>query len=199
MAVSDQWISELDENTPDGATERVNVLDDHIRAIKRVLVNTFANFTGEEVEASEDDLSTLAGAAAAGGVQFVDAKGQNDGYASLDSGGQVPIAQLPFGDAGFPTATRMLFQQASAPTGWTKVTDAFYNNKALRLTTGTTMNGGDLDFNDVFKSHNTGGPSQTASVTDDGTTQVNVASSAHTHVLDLDVAFIGVIIATKDA
>ena len=37
--------------------------------------------------------------------------------------------------SGFPSGTRMLFQQASAPTGWTK--DTANDNMALRLTSGT--------------------------------------------------------------
>ena len=37
----------------------------------------------------------------------------------------------------FPTGTRMLFQQTTAPTGWTKDTTANLNNTALRIVTGT--------------------------------------------------------------
>ncbi len=50
----------------------------------------------------------------------------------------------------FPAGTRMLFQQTTAPPGWTKVTDAAYNNVALRLVTGTVSSGGTQDFTDVF-------------------------------------------------
>lgn len=39
------------------------------------------------------------------------------------------------GAAAFPAGTRMLFVQASAPTGWTKVTT--HDNKALRIVSGT--------------------------------------------------------------
>lgn len=38
--------------------------------------------------------------------------------------------------SGFPSGTRMLFQQPAAPTGWTKVTSGV-DNMALRVTTGT--------------------------------------------------------------
>ena len=34
----------------------------------------------------------------------------------------------------------MLFQQTNAPTGWTKITAAEYNNAALRLVTGNVTN-----------------------------------------------------------
>ncbi len=40
----------------------------------------------------------------------------------------------------FPSGTRMLFQQTNAPTGWTKITAAEYNNAALRLVTGNVTN-----------------------------------------------------------
>lgn len=39
-----------------------------------------------------------------------------------------------------PSGTRMLFQQTNAPTGWTKITVAEYNNAALRLVTGNVTN-----------------------------------------------------------
>jgi len=44
----------------------------------------------------------------------------------------------------FPSGTSMLFQQTSAPTGWTKQTS--HNNKAIRLTTGTVGTGGSSAF-----------------------------------------------------
>jgi hypothetical protein len=40
----------------------------------------------------------------------------------------------------FPTGTAMLFQQTSAPTGWTKSTT--HNDKALRVVSGTASSGG---------------------------------------------------------
>jgi hypothetical protein len=42
------------------------------------------------------------------------------------------------------SGTSMLFQQTSAPTGWTKQTS--HNNKAIRLTTGTVGTGGSSAF-----------------------------------------------------
>jgi len=40
----------------------------------------------------------------------------------------------------FPAGTRMLFQQSSAPTGWTK--DTSHNDKALRVVSGSAVGGG---------------------------------------------------------
>ena len=48
----------------------------------------------------------------------------------------------------FPAGTSMLFQQTSAPTGWTKQTA--HNDKALRLTTGTVGTGGSSAFSTAF-------------------------------------------------
>jgi len=48
----------------------------------------------------------------------------------------------------FPSGTKMLFQQSSAPVGWTKSTT--HDNKALRVTSGTASSGGNSAFNTVF-------------------------------------------------
>jgi microcystin-dependent protein len=44
----------------------------------------------------------------------------------------------------------MLFQQTSAPTGWTKLTT--HDNKALRVVSGTAGTGGSTGFSSVFAS-----------------------------------------------
>lgn len=48
--------------------------------------------------------------------------------------------------AGFPTGTRMVFQQTTPPTGWTKDTAAALNDAAMRIVTGTVGNGGSVAF-----------------------------------------------------
>lgn len=50
----------------------------------------------------------------------------------------------------FPSGTRLLFQQTSAPTGWTK--DTTHNNKAMRVVSGTAGSGGSVDFTTAFAS-----------------------------------------------
>jgi len=45
---------------------------------------------------------------------------------------------------GFASGTLMLFQQTSAPTGWTKQTT--HNDKALRVVSGTASSGGSVAF-----------------------------------------------------
>lgn len=51
-------------------------------------------------------------------------------------------------DIMFPATTAMLFQQTSAPTGWTK--DTTHNDKALRVVSGTASSGGTNAFSTVM-------------------------------------------------
>lgn len=46
--------------------------------------------------------------------------------------------------------TKMLFQQTSAPTGWTK--DTTHNDKAIRIVSGTASSGGSTAFSSVLTS-----------------------------------------------
>jgi len=55
----------------------------------------------------------------------------------------------------FPAGTSMLFQQTSAPTGWTKATT--HNNKALRVVSGSVSSGGSVDFTTAFASKSVSG------------------------------------------
>ena len=52
--------------------------------------------------------------------------------------------------AAFDSGTLMLFQQTSAPTGWTKQTT--HNNKALRVVSGAASSGGSVAFTTAFAS-----------------------------------------------
>ena len=54
-------------------------------------------------------------------------------------------------DEAFPSGTKMLFQQTSAPTGWTKVTSGV-DNKALRVVSGTAGSGGTNAFTNTLQS-----------------------------------------------
>ena len=49
----------------------------------------------------------------------------------------------------FPSGTKMLFQQTTAPTGWTKVTSGV-DNKALRVVSGTVVGGGSNAFSNTL-------------------------------------------------
>ena len=56
----------------------------------------------------------------------------------------------------FPSGTKMLFQQTSAPTGWTKVTSSV-DNKALRVVSGSVSSGGNQAFTSAFASRTPAG------------------------------------------
>ena len=66
----------------------------------------------------------------------------------------------------FPSGTVMLFRQAAAPTGWTKVTT--YNNYALRIVSGTPSSGGTVAFSDLFNASVTNLAQHNHGVTDPG-------------------------------
>jgi hypothetical protein len=63
--------------------------------------------------------------------------------------------------AGFARGTRMLFQQSTAPAGWTK--DATINDKALRVTSGSVGSGGSKGLRRHLAAHGSVGPSLAAS------------------------------------
>jgi hypothetical protein len=73
-----------------------------------------------------------------------------------------------------PAGTAMLFQQTSAPTGWTKVTT--HDNKALRVVSGSVSSGGSVAFTSAFTSQGVGG---TVGATTLATTQI----PAHSHTM----------------
>jgi len=75
-------------------------------------------------------------------------------------------------DNPIPSGSKMLFQQTSAPTGWTK--DTTHNNKALRVVSGTASSGGTVAFTTAFAS-------QTVSGTVGNTTLDISQIPSHTH------------------
>lgn len=66
-----------------------------------------------------------------------------------------PSPQKSVSSPTFPTGTLMLFQQTSAPVGWTKQTT--HNDKALRVVSGTAGSGGSNNFSTVMAQTTTGG------------------------------------------
>ena len=71
--------------------------------------------------------------------------------ASFNPDGTVTLPQQ--GSArvdAFPSGTRMLFQQSTAPLGWTK--DVSLNDRALRVVSGSVNNGGSVAFSSAFTS-----------------------------------------------
>lgn len=90
----------------------------------------------------------------------------------------------------FPSGTRLMFAQASAPTGWTQVTDDSANNRMLRVvTTAGAGTGGTASpiLNNVVPAHthgysgNTGGQSADHAHYTSGTTGTMNQNWAHSH------------------
>ena len=78
---------------------------------------------------------------------------------TLDANGTVSATSFTGNGAGltgvdpFPSATKMVFYQASAPTGWTQDTAAALSDAAFRVTTGTGAGTGGSDtFQTTFTS-----------------------------------------------
>jgi hypothetical protein len=90
------------------------------------------------------------------------------------------------GGSQFVAGTRLLFQQSAAPTGWTKETDAAYNDAALRVVTGSVATGGASAFSAVFNQNQNvtlsmGG----VAVTVDSHVLTIAEMPSHTHTYDL--------------
>jgi microcystin-dependent protein len=133
------------------------------------------------------------------------------------------LTSTGFEGGGVPSGTAMLFQQTSAPTGWTKSTT--HDNKALRVVSGSAGSGGSSAFTDVLNgsvdattlttsqipshTHNLQRFNQTLTGSTIASSQastnaVNITpptaatggGGSHTH--SMDVAYVDVIIATKN-
>lgn len=109
------------------------------------------------------------------------------GYVLKSNGpGAAPSWQQEGG--GLVSGTRLMFQQTTPPTGWTKETNSAYNNVALRVVTGTVSSGGADDFSTVF------GASKTTA------THALTASQipAHTHPITTITGGSGTVISNID-
>lgn len=115
------------------------------------LPGTYEAVSGQTIEAQQhndplEDLESDANAArpiVAGGTGAVSAA---DARNALGVTAAIAAAIEGLLESG----TIALFQQTSAPTGWTKKTD--HNNKALRIVSGTASSGGTTSFTSVFTS-----------------------------------------------
>jgi hypothetical protein len=87
------------------------------------------------------------------GLSHPQADGSANQFLKTNGSGQLSFETI------FPSGTKMLFNQTSAPTGWTKDTTN-NNNSALRVVTGTVGTGGSADFTSALAT-----PSVTGTVT----------------------------------
>jgi len=138
----------------------------------------------------------------------------------LTSNGTAWVSSAP----GFPSGTRMSFNQTSAPTGWTKDTTAAINDAILRLVTGSVSSGGSVAFSTWNSSGTTGAytlattdiPAHTHTIARQGglsggsgfdyvsNQNGTIASGStggggsHSHSLSNDIKYYDFIIASKD-
>ena len=121
------------------------------------------------------------------GVVFPDGVTQGSGVPAPGTAGNVLTSNgtiwTSAAAAAFDAGTLMLFQQTSAPTGWTKQTT--HNDKALRVVSGAASSGGTTAFTTVFTNQtptiNTSGLS--AGATTLSTSQI----PSHTHPTNIYV------------
>ena len=83
----------------------------------------------------------------------------------------------------FPSGTKMLFQQTSAPTGWTKVTSGV-DNKALRVVSGTAGSGGSNAFSNTLASRSITANADNTTITGN----VSVANQTQTGNVSVSIA-----------
>ena len=123
---SGTYINSLNAANP-VSTDGLAQADDHLRLIKSTVKATFPNVSGA-VTATHTELNYVDG---------------------VTSNIQTQLNEM------IPSGTKMLFQQTSAPTGWTKITT--HNDKAIRVVSGTASTGGSVAFSTAFASHTPAG------------------------------------------
>lgn len=110
----------------------------------------------------------------------------------LTSDGTTWVSSPP-ASTGFPSGTLMLFQQTSAPTGWTKQTT--HNDKALRVVSGSASSGGTTAFSTVFTNQT---PTiSTVGLSAGATTLSESQMPSHTHTIQIYSGGSGLITAGK--
>ena len=174
--------------------------------------------TGVVTDGSPDTLSRVTVLASSNGGAKVNWTNDNANERDVFC---APLADLV---SVFDSGTLMLFQQTSAPTGWTKETT--HNDKSLRVVTGGASSGGATAFTSVFGSGKTAGgttlteshlPAHTHVVGTTGSSIVGAGAGiavaddadgasgstgggeSHNHTLSLDLQYVNLIICSKDA
>lgn len=170
--------AQLDPTSPGGA-DQMSLGDDNIRAFKQFLIDFLGIPSATNCTAAAFGLTT-------GGVVTVSQDGLSLGNTTVRSAKTFTLAADPssalhaatkqYVDGKvLPAGVLMLFQQTSAPTGWTKQTT--HDNKALRVVSGTASSGGTRTFTSVFTDHGEDGyvVSHTLTVSE-------IPSHAHTYI-----------------
>jgi hypothetical protein len=160
-----------------------NVVDAVTHLSSLTLGTDLAVTEGGTGASSQTAYAVLAGGTTStGAYQSVASVGTSGQVLTSNGAGALPTFQT-ISTKAFPTGTRMSFQQTAAPTGWTKDTSAAINNSAMRLVTGSVVNGGSVDFTTAFASQTpTGSVSITAVSGSAGNTTLTTPQiPSHTH------------------
>jgi hypothetical protein len=127
------------------------------------------------------------GTTSTGAYQSVASVGTSGQVLTSNGAGALPTFQT-ISTKAFPTGTRMSFQQSAAPTGWTKDTTAGLDNSAMRIVTGSVVNGGSVNFTTAFASQTPSGSVAITAVsgTAGATTLTTPQIPSHTHTTNFN-------------
>lgn len=122
------------------------------------------------------------GTTGTGAYQSIASVGTSGQVLTSNGASALPTFQT-IATSAFPAGTRMSFQQTAAPTGWTKDTTAGLDNSAMRIVTGSVVNGGSVNFTTAFASQTPTGSVSISSVSGSAgaTTLTTPQIPSHTH------------------
>jgi hypothetical protein len=162
LNIGDDGVSNTKVLTVKRSTSRTTI--PNIQGVEAGVGSGHFELQGEGGNVAIGDVAPTEKLHVVGGVRITGAIKDKDN--SAGSSGQVlsstgtQIDWINSTDTGFPSGTTMLFHNDNAPTGWTKKTASNWNNRALRMVTGSVGTGGSNDFTTAFvSSRNTSGGS----------------------------------------
>jgi len=153
------FIDDLNAANPT-ATDNVSEGDDHLRGVKATLKSTFPN-TDAAITPTAAEINTL----------DMSASGSTSGQVLMSNGTASPSSWQAI--VSFASGTKMVFVQASAPTGWTQ--DTTNNDKGLRVVSGS---GGGAGGTHAFSS-----PPSTAHTHTGASHTHSTPNHSHSHTL----------------
>lgn len=218
-----EWIDELVDTNPVGATDPKSEGDDHLRMLKIVLQNQFGSLGMVALIDTAANINTWEARIAANEANIPIQQAAIDANTGAISDLDGRVAAL---EGVLPAGTVLLFKTAP-PAGWVATAD---NDAALRVAS-APGSGGAVPFSTVFGQAATGAHTLTGAqsgvpahthlaayqsktnaggqptgftggdqIWPDAQTSANAAASAtesHSHTLNMNVSYINVVFATK--
>jgi hypothetical protein len=148
-------------------------------------VNEVQNYNGSSLTLTASTVSTSAQLNTGGNVSVTGSINVSDdsttrsnlGLGSSDTASFASLTINGVTNQGFPSGTKMLFQQTAAPTGWTKDTGS--NDVALRVVSGSVGSGGSVAFETAFASQTIPTHTLSSSEIPNFSTQFNIAAAGN--------------------